>query len=170
MEAELRILDLGCGMKKTPGSIGIDNYKDSEADFIHDLESFPYPFDDNSFDVIHCNHILEHLTDLVGVMNELCRICSSGAKIKVAVPYWASQRAFKDPTHVRFFTEHTFDYFDPGYGMNYYIGGGIKVLEVRYELSSNPLVRLFGRLLPISFFKLFNNTIANIYFELEVLK
>ena len=56
MEAKLRILDLGCGMKKTPGSIGIDNYKDSDADFIHDLESFPYPFDGLEFELLKLLH------------------------------------------------------------------------------------------------------------------
>lgn len=161
-------LDIGCGDKKTPGSTGLDSFPGSEVDVIHDLNVFPYPFEDNTFDEIYCNHILEHLPDLVSVMKELTRIAKPKAIIKVSVPYWASQRAFKDPTHVRFFTEHTFDYFSSDYPMNYYIGSSIRVKNVNYELSGNKIIRILGVFVPISFFKLFNNTIANIYFELEV--
>ena len=170
MVGELKVLDFGCGRRKTEGSIGIDSSEKSDADVIHDLETFPYPFDENTFDVVVCNHVLEHMKDLVGVISELTRICKNGAIINVAVPYWASQRAFKDPTHVRFFTEHTFDYFESEYSMNYYVGTSLKVRDIRYELSGNRAVRAIGLVAPISFFKLFNNTIANIYFELEVLK
>lgn len=153
-----------------PGAVGMDNVQLDAVDVVHDLNVVPYPFEHNYFDEIHCNHILEHLPDLLSVMEELCRIAKPGAIIKVAVPYWSSQRAFKDPTHVRFFTEHTFDYFDNNYAMNYYIKGSVKVNNVEYELSGNKLVRFVGMLLPISVLKLFNNTIANIYFELEVQK
>jgi len=163
-------LDIGCGNKKVLGAIGMDNAPLSAVDVVHDLNVTPYPFDDNFFDEIYCNHILEHLPDLLSVMEELCRIAKPGALIKVSVPYWSSQRAFKDPTHVRYFTEHTFDYFDRNYSMNYYIKGSVKIRKIKYELSGNRIIRFLGIFLPISIFKLFNNTIANIYFDLEVNK
>jgi hypothetical protein len=43
------ILDLGCGIRKRPGTIGLDINPRSDADVIHDLTLFPYPFDDSSF-------------------------------------------------------------------------------------------------------------------------
>ena len=38
------IIDLGCGMKKTPNSIGVDSNKSVNPDVVHDLNTFPYPF------------------------------------------------------------------------------------------------------------------------------
>jgi len=45
-------------------------------------------------------------------MEEIYRVCKSGAKVKIKVPYFKSTAAFKDPTHLSFFTERTFEYFD----------------------------------------------------------
>jgi len=36
------------------------------------------PFTDNSFDVIFCNHVLEHIPDDTKAMNELYRILKPG--------------------------------------------------------------------------------------------
>jgi hypothetical protein len=45
-------------------------------------------------------------------MHELCRVCKAGAVIKIKTPFYASWGQFNDPTHVRFFTPYTFDYFE----------------------------------------------------------
>lgn len=163
-------LDLGCGNRKKEGAIGIDFNPGTQPDVVHDLTRFPYPFKDNYFEMIYCRHILEHLPDLVKVMEELHRIAKPGCKIFIEAPYWTSYRAFVDPTHVRFFTENTFNYFTPESKMNFYSKARFKILSNRLELSSRRFVRLLGLFLPITFFKLFNNLISNIYFELEVIK
>ena len=38
-------IDLGCGNKKRPGTIGVDFNERTKADIIHNLNSFPYPFE-----------------------------------------------------------------------------------------------------------------------------
>lgn len=163
-------LDLGCGKRKREGTIGIDFNSDTQADVVHDLTKFPYPFEDNYFEEIYCRHILEHLPDMVKVMEELHRIAMPGCKIFIEAPYWSSYRAFTDPTHVRFFTENTFNYFTPWSAMNFYSKARFKILSKKLELSSRKPVRILGLFLPLTFFKLFNNLISNIYFELEVIK
>ena len=45
-----RTLDVGCGINKYPGSIGIDRNPHTRADVLCDLDHFPYPFRDGSFD------------------------------------------------------------------------------------------------------------------------
>jgi ubiquinone/menaquinone biosynthesis C-methylase UbiE len=55
---------------------------------------------------------MEHIADVTALMEEIYRVCKPGAKIKIRVPYFKSTAAFKDPTHVSFFTERTFEYFD----------------------------------------------------------
>ena len=57
----MKILDLGCGKAKKSNALGIDINPDTDADVIHDLNVFPYPFPDNEFGVVHCDSILEHL-------------------------------------------------------------------------------------------------------------
>lgn len=56
------ILDLGCGTRKREGAIGVDKIP-SVADILHDLDCFPYPFEDSSFDEIHLDNVLEHLAE-----------------------------------------------------------------------------------------------------------
>ena len=46
----MRILDVGCGVNKLAGAIGLDRNPASRADVLADLDHFPYPFRDSSFD------------------------------------------------------------------------------------------------------------------------
>jgi len=57
--------------------------------------------------------VMEHLDDLLKVMEELHRVTRHGAEIKIIVPFFRSAYAFIDPTHRHFFTYRSFDYFDP---------------------------------------------------------
>lgn len=116
----MKMLDVGCGKKKMAGAVGIDCNPDTDADVIHDLNTFPYPFSDNTFDVVNCDSILEHLDDFFKVMEEIHRITVPHGVIHVKVPYYTSFDAFTDPTHKHFFTSRSFDYFREGYVYNYY--------------------------------------------------
>lgn len=119
--AKLQIiaLDLGCGENKatidtllgygliSPDQkdmvkiIGVDNQKVAGVDKIHDLTKFPYPFKDNSVDVVHTSHFLEHLDgpQRIQFFNEMYRIMKTGGKMMHAHPYYKSSRAVQDPTH-----------------------------------------------------------------------
>lgn len=108
-----KVLDLGCGNKKREGAIGIDFNSRTAADVFHDLNVFPYPLEDESFDEIYLDNTLEHLDDVIRVMEEVHRICKPGGIVKVIVPYFRSIWACIDPTHKHFFTVDSFAYFDP---------------------------------------------------------
>ncbi|QTR46432.1 class I SAM-dependent methyltransferase [Thiothrix litoralis] len=112
-QPQLKILDLGCGKKKRPGSIGVDYSDRHNADIIHDLNIFPYPFESNSIDQIYLDNVLEHLDQPMRVMEEIYRITKVGGKVKVIVPYFRSIWAFIDPTHKTFYTVDSFAYYDP---------------------------------------------------------
>jgi predicted SAM-dependent methyltransferase len=100
--ADLR-LNLGCGAKRLEGYVNVDKFGD--PDFRFDLETFPYPWNDNSVVEIEMHHVLEHLGQqtqiYLRIIQELYRICKSGAKIHITVPHHRSDRFFHDPTHVR---------------------------------------------------------------------
>src|SRR5262245_33643898 len=102
-EAEGLKLNLGCGMRHKPGFINVDMY--GEPDLRHDLETFPWPWPDNSAAEIHLVHVLEHLGHSPRVYRdiwkELYRVCAPGAKLHIVVPHFRHETFFADPTHVR---------------------------------------------------------------------
>jgi predicted SAM-dependent methyltransferase len=108
-----KILDLGCGKNKRAGSIGVDWSDRHDADVIHDLNIFPFPFADNEIDEIFLDNILEHLDSPITVMEEIHRILKVEGEVKVIVPYFRSPFAFHDPTHKTFYTIESFSYYDP---------------------------------------------------------
>jgi len=110
---DLKILDLGCGKKKTSGSVGVDFNKSSHADVIHNLDQFPYPFQNEEFDFCVMDNALEHLHQPIKVVEEIYRILKKGGTVKITCPYFRSVWAFIDPTHKTFFTVDYFMYFDP---------------------------------------------------------
>ncbi len=78
----MRKLNLGSGNFPKDGYINVDLYPHLSPDVVHDLEVFPYPFKDSSFDLIEVNHCLEHLSNPFRVMKEIHRIGKDGALVK----------------------------------------------------------------------------------------
>jgi SAM-dependent methyltransferase len=110
-KGEIKKLQLGCGFSKKEGYIHLDSAEVVKPDILWDLNKFPYPFEDNSIDEILAYSILEHLDDVVKVMEELHRIMKPKAILKVGVPYWDGFGFASDPTHKHMFTEYTFEFF-----------------------------------------------------------
>lgn len=110
-----KILDLGCGKKKRSGAIGVDYSDRHDADVIHDLNAFPYPFESDSIDQVYLDNVLEHLDEPMRVMEEVHRITKPGGGVKVIVPYFRSVWAFIDPTHKTFYAVDSFAYYDPNH-------------------------------------------------------
>jgi SAM-dependent methyltransferase len=98
------ILDIGCGAVKYPGSIGLDISADTAADVVHNLDEPPLPFDDNSFDQVLMQDVIEHVESPIAVMEELHRICRPGARIQLRTPHYSSVLAYGDPTHKHYFS------------------------------------------------------------------
>jgi len=110
---ELRI-NLGGGEERIEGFTNIDIVDLPTVDIIADIsEGLPLP--DNSVIEMRANYVLEHLPNTAAIMEEIYRVCKDGARVVIRVPYFKSTAAFKDPTHVSFFTERTFEYFDRDY-------------------------------------------------------
>ena len=105
-------IDLGCGNHREPGFVGLDMRELDSVDIVCDLNN-GIPLDDNTVDLVKASHILEHIPDLMKIMHEIWRVCKDGSQVAIGVPYYKSRGAWQDPTHVRAFTETTFDYWDP---------------------------------------------------------
>ena len=135
------ILDIGCGNKKVPNSIGIDKFRLSSVDLIHDLENFPYPLKDNYADLIYARHFLEHTNNPIKILNELWRIGKPNGKIIITVPHYSGVSAWIDITHKRCFSYNTFD--NLLHKREYYLGKAkFKILRKKLKWSyliSNPI-------------------------------
>ena len=121
------------------------------------------PFDDNEFDIVFCNHVLEHIEDDNKAMGELLRVMKPGGMGIFQVPQeLAREKTYEDPNiktpedkakyfgqydHVRVYGK---DYF------NRLRDAGFKVEEVDYSKTLSPeLVEKYclakGEILPVCF-------------------
>jgi SAM-dependent methyltransferase len=108
-------LNLGCGLNHLDGYTNVDKQINANPDVLHDLERFPWPFDDSSVEEVVLNHVLEHLGRdpevFVGIFRELYRVCKGGAKVQIAVPHPRHDHFLGDPTHVRVVTPEVLSLF-----------------------------------------------------------
>jgi ubiquinone/menaquinone biosynthesis C-methylase UbiE len=111
-----RVLDVGCGINKAPGAIGIDKNQSSGADVICDLDQFPYPFRDGSFDRIQAIHLIEHVGDVLRTMEEFYRLVRDGGTVFVVTPHYTDFSSFCDPTHRWHLNSFSFRYFGDNHG------------------------------------------------------
>lgn len=128
-------LVIGCGLRPKEGAINLDMVPLKGVTAVHNLDNFPYPFDDEQFEYIEAEDVLEHVENLVSVMQELWTILKFGGKLWIRGPHASYPlQAWRDPTHKRLFVPGSFDMWDPstadGKHYGHYVGKGkFKVLE-----------------------------------------
>ena len=131
------LIDFGCGSCKVPGSIGVDLLPLEGVDIAHDLRRFPYPFPTNSADRVYMHHVLEHVEDVLPVMEEVHRILKPGGEFHIKTPHCSGLLAWTDPTHRRSFTAHSFDYYG-GNGYSYYTTARFDIQMIRLQYQASP--------------------------------
>lgn len=116
-----KLLDVGCGRGDfTKGFAdlglevsGIDREKgdsqmlqDIEVKVSDDLEKNPFPFEDETFDIVFSKSVIEHIREPNNFMRETRRVLKSGGRVIAMVPDWQSQMFifYDDPTHVHPYT------------------------------------------------------------------
>lgn len=106
-----RVLNLGCGLRHVEGAVNLDVARSACPDVVHDLNVRPWPFSDGAFDEVLARDVIEHLDDIVGVMEEIHRVARDGAVVRIAVPHFSCANAFRDITHRHYFSWFSFHYF-----------------------------------------------------------
>jgi protein O-GlcNAc transferase len=87
------------------------------------------------FDRIVANDVLEHIPDLVSAMGNCLRLLRPGGEFEISVPYDLSLGAWQDPTHVRAFNENSWLYYTD---WHWYLGWTqmrFDIASLRYTLS-----------------------------------
>tara|TARA_B100001057_G_scaffold483102_1_gene559400 strand:- start:50 stop:610 length:561 start_codon:yes stop_codon:yes gene_type:complete len=146
-------LNLGSGSKILDGYINVDKYDYYKPDIIHDLEVFPYPFEDNSIEEILLSHVLEHIGQspevFLNIIKEFYRICKNNSVIKIKVPHPRHDDFISDPTHVRPITILGLQLFDKDLNLKWekqkaantplalINNVNFKITNVKYNLDQN---------------------------------
>ena len=136
-------LNLGSDSDIKEGWVNVDSARLDGVDVVHDVNVLPLPFEDNSFDEILCQDIIEHVEEYPLLLKELHRILAVGGLLHIRVPHFTSKNNFTDPTHRSMFSTSTFDFFTKGTrwhkNRHYYFDfsfSEISKLELTFELSS----------------------------------
>jgi SAM-dependent methyltransferase len=112
---DARVGDFGCGQHKLHGAVGVDAIGHAGiVDLVCDFNRIPWPFEESSFDIIRCNHLVEHVDDIVRFFEEVHRILTPGGYLIVRTPHYSNLDSFVDPTHKRHLTTGSLDYFIRG--------------------------------------------------------
>jgi len=130
IETKKIILDIGCGKNKTKGAIGIDRIHLEGVDLVYDITKAAHPLKSEIGDKIICDNLLEHIRDIIPVMEELHRILKPKGILIINSPHGKTLRYLGDPTHVTPITCSTMNYFLPDYPYNFYTKARFKILKI----------------------------------------
>ena len=96
-------------ISKALNSDGFDNYicgdlfteGYSYPDYVQNMNVLNIPYDDNYFDLIICNHVLEHVPNDLDAMKEIFRVLKKGGKAILQVPISNNtEKTFENPSVV----------------------------------------------------------------------
>lgn len=130
------ILDVGCGARKVTGAIGVDRFSLPGVDVVHDLDIYPWPFANESFDRIVFCHSASHLQDIAKTLKECYRLLRPGGIIEIIAPHYSSDNFNTDPTHRIHLGYRSMNYFVCNVSFGYrYIDSNIEFELQKVALS-----------------------------------
>jgi SAM-dependent methyltransferase len=105
------VLNLGAGRKRRSDALNVDLVADTNPELVWDLNRLPWPLPSNHFREILAYDVIEHLDNLIPVIEEIHRVCAPGAVVRITLPHFSCANAFTDPTHRHYFSWFSFHYF-----------------------------------------------------------
>lgn len=173
-------LNIGCARDYREGYINCDISREVKADKYFDFNK-KFPFEDNSVNEVLAIHILEHLTNPLGCLAELYRICKPGAEIRITVPHGFSVMYCQDLTHHSRFTYFGLDYLNVDEQGNYTNPLHHEYGDMKFHVRRRFYFRKWFRVFGLDWFfnklpKVYEGYLIGIFpatelkFELEVIK
>jgi len=142
-------LNIGCGTNPSKSTeeiefIYIDIAELEGIDMLYDLNKIPYPFEDESFDLIIMHDIIEHLEKPIDVFREVHRLLKKDGLIKLKVVDWSHRYTYSDPQHKHAFSERYFRVLT-GEIRAYYLDFHFKDLKINYLFDREVIKRYIGK-------------------------
>jgi hypothetical protein len=139
-------LNLGCGGKHFSDAVNLDVLIETNPDLVHDLNQTPWPLPRDHFREVLAYDVLEHLDNFIAAMEEIHRVSSDGAIVRITVPHFSCANAYTDPTHRRLFGCFSFDYVTGDSNNQYSSRARFKKLSSRLMFYPSLLNKLAWRL------------------------
>ncbi|MBS0316497.1 MAG: hypothetical protein JSR49_05175 [Proteobacteria bacterium] len=120
----VRRLHLGSGKDYRMGWLNIDVLESAKPDAVLDLcrplmlpqdidspQAGPVRLAAGEVEIVYANNVLEHVSDLPGLMTRCLELLKVGGVFQIEVPYERAPTAWQDPTHVRALNENSWIYY-----------------------------------------------------------
>lgn len=134
------MLNLGCGSMPEDGYVNVDIWPQPGVDVVHNLDVFPWPWEDGSVERIISVDVYEHVDHPIEFMGECYRILEPGGILYIHTAYWKARSSYTDPTHKRYLTESSFDYWIVGteyhkrFGAAYARGAKFEKIDIHLDI------------------------------------
>ncbi len=98
---EKRVLNFGCGEAVYPAS-NVTNLDCVPAQYVTvvPVGQIALPFENETFDLILANHVMEHIPNWFDTLKEFARVLKTGGRIEIWVPPISSDSAFSYRDHI----------------------------------------------------------------------
>lgn len=140
------ILNLGAGRRGRADAFNVDRVAATSPNLVWNLDRTPWPLPTDHFREVLAYDVLEHLDDLVAVMEEIHRVCAPGAVVKITLPHFPCANAFIDPTHQHYFSWFSFHYFTGENQWDFYSGCRFRRLTSHLQFYPSVVNKLIWRL------------------------
>lgn len=104
-------LNLGSGYDRRGNFYCLDHLPLEGVDIVADLNKPLVKLPDNSVEYIYSRHVLEHIDQLLPLLDEIYRVTKTDGTIEIIVPHFSNPYYYSDPTHVRSFGLYSMHYF-----------------------------------------------------------
>ena len=142
MASDAPTLDVGCGLNKRSGAIGVDRNPRTAADVLADVDRGGLPFRESSVAAIFLVHVIEHLGDVIQTVEEAHRVLRPGGRLVIETPHCSDASSFADPTHRWHLNSFSFRYFTEPGDFDYY--SPCRFRQVRLQVKLLRLWKLLG--------------------------